>query len=107
MTPAGDCWMQGEMIQAKFGSLAVAARQMEVFSTAVLLATLSPPKPPRKPEWRALMEQLSTASCAAYREVCCAINAALHDAKAAGRCVVAFHTTLTRTCTRLPTQVLP
>jgi hypothetical protein len=59
---------QGEMIQAKFGSLGVAARQMEVFSTAVLLATLSPPKPPRKPEWRQLMERLSAASCEAYRE---------------------------------------
>ena len=35
------------MIQAKFGLAAVAERQLETFSTAVLLATESPPKPPR------------------------------------------------------------
>ncbi|BDA47382.1 probable phosphoenolpyruvate carboxylase [Coccomyxa sp. Obi] len=58
---------QGEMVQTKFGIPAVAGRQMEVLSTAVLLATLSPPKPPRKPEWRALMDQLSKISCEAYR----------------------------------------
>lgn len=39
--------MQGEMIQAKFGLVAVAERQLETYSTAVLLATESPPKPPR------------------------------------------------------------
>ena len=38
---------QGEMIQAKFGLVAVAERQLETYSTAVLLATESPPKPPR------------------------------------------------------------
>lgn len=41
--------MQGEMIQAKFGLVAVAERQLETYSTAVLLATESPPKPPRYP----------------------------------------------------------
>lgn len=35
------------MIQAKFGLVAVAERQLETYSTAVLLATESPPKPPR------------------------------------------------------------
>ena len=39
--------MQGEMIQAKFGLAAVAERQLETYSTAVLLATESPPTPPR------------------------------------------------------------
>ena len=34
------------MVQAKFGMPAVAGRQMEVFSTAVLLATHSPPAVP-------------------------------------------------------------
>ncbi|KAK9905656.1 hypothetical protein WJX75_003995 [Coccomyxa subellipsoidea] len=58
---------QGEMVQTKFGIPAVAGRQMEVLSTAVLLATLSPPKPPRKSEWRGLMDQLSKISCEAYR----------------------------------------
>ena len=41
--------LQGEMIQAKFGLAAVAERQLETYSTAVLLATESPPKPPRYP----------------------------------------------------------
>lgn len=36
------------MIQAKFGLAAVAERQLETYSTAVLLATESPPKPPRQ-----------------------------------------------------------
>lgn len=40
-------FLQGEMIQAKFGLVAVAERQLETYSTAVLLATESPPKPPR------------------------------------------------------------
>ncbi len=40
-------YVQGEMIQAKFGLAAVATRQLETYSTAVLLATESPPKPPR------------------------------------------------------------
>ena len=57
------------MVQTKFGIPAVAGRQMEVLSTAVLLATLSPPKPPRKAEWRTLMDQLSAISCEAYRSV--------------------------------------
>ena len=38
---------QGEMIQAKFGSSSVAERQLEIYSTAVLLATERPPKAPR------------------------------------------------------------
>lgn len=57
------------MVQTKFGIPAVAGRQMEVLSTAVLLATLSPPKPPRKAEWRTIMDQLSKISCEAYRSV--------------------------------------
>ena len=57
------------MVQAKFGMPAVAGRQMEVFSTAVLLATHSPPRSPRKPEWRAHMERMSAISCEAYRNV--------------------------------------
>jgi len=40
-------YVQGEMIQAKFGLAAVATRQLETYSTAVLLATESPPTPPR------------------------------------------------------------
>ena len=60
---------QGEMVQNKFGTPQVAQRQLEIFSTAVLLATELPPSSPRKEEWRALMDQLSETSCAAYRAV--------------------------------------
>ena len=47
MTEFAPDLLQGEMIQAKFGLAAVAERQLETYSTAVLLATESPPKPPR------------------------------------------------------------
>jgi len=56
-------------VQAKFGIPAVAEYTMELYTTAVLLATLRPPQPPRCEEWRTLMEQLSINSCKAYRSV--------------------------------------
>lgn len=65
----GDCLGQGEMVSAKFGIPAVAQRQMELYTTAVLLATVSPPKPPREEAWRGIMEQLSELSCKVYRSV--------------------------------------
>lgn len=37
--------------------------------TAVLLATLTPPQPPRSNEWKALMEGLSASAYASYREI--------------------------------------
>lgn len=58
---------QGEMVQAKFGLPQTAVRQLEIYTTAVLLATLRPPHPPRDPNWRHLMEQISNVSCAHYR----------------------------------------
>ncbi|KAK9074469.1 hypothetical protein SSX86_007067 [Deinandra increscens subsp. villosa] len=58
---------QGEMVQAKFGLPGIAVRQLEVYTTAVLLATLSPPKPPRVENWRNLMEEISKISCKSYR----------------------------------------
>jgi phosphoenolpyruvate carboxylase len=60
---------QGEMVQAKFGVPSVALRQLEVFSSAVLTATLQPPKPPKDNTWRTLMEEMSAVSCKAYRGV--------------------------------------
>jgi phosphoenolpyruvate carboxylase len=54
---------QGEMVQAKFGVPRVAAHQLELFSSAVLLATLRPPRPPRETGWRTMMDQLSALSC--------------------------------------------
>ncbi|XP_076914842.1 phosphoenolpyruvate carboxylase 4-like [Bidens hawaiensis] len=58
---------QGEMVQAKFGSPGMAVRQLEIYTTAVLLATLRPPKPPRDQNWRNLMEEISNLSCQSYR----------------------------------------
>nr|GLL43467.1 phosphoenolpyruvate carboxylase 4-like [Ipomoea trifida] len=58
---------QGEMVQAKFGLPQVAVRQLEIYTTAVLLATLRPPQPPREEKWRNLMEEMSNISCDSYR----------------------------------------
>ncbi|KAM0827357.1 hypothetical protein ACQ4PT_068251 [Festuca glaucescens] len=58
---------QGEMVQAKFGLPKTAVRQLEIYTTAVLLATLRPPHPPRDPHWRHVMEEISRVSCAHYR----------------------------------------
>nr|GEW02323.1 phosphoenolpyruvate carboxylase 4 [Tanacetum cinerariifolium] len=58
---------QGEMVQAKFGLPGTAVRQCEIYTTAVLLATLCPPKPPRDENWRHLMDEISNLSCQSYR----------------------------------------
>ncbi|KAL2559067.1 Phosphoenolpyruvate carboxylase 4 [Forsythia ovata] len=58
---------QGEMVQAKFGLPQMAVRQLEIYTTAVLLATLRPPLPPRELKWRNLMEDMSKISCNTYR----------------------------------------
>lgn len=58
---------QGEMVQAKFGLPQTAVRQLEIYTTAVLLATLQPPLPPQELKWRNLMEEISKISCEMYR----------------------------------------
>ncbi|KAJ9163408.1 hypothetical protein P3X46_023078 [Hevea brasiliensis] len=58
---------QGEMVQAKFGLPHTAVRQLEIYTTAVLLATLRPPLPPREEKWRNVMEEISKISCQNYR----------------------------------------
>lgn len=58
---------QGEMVQAKFGLPQIAVRQLEIYTTAVLLATLHPPDPPRSASWRNVMEDISEISCRQYR----------------------------------------
>lgn len=60
---------QGEMVQAKFGLPQIAVRQLEIYTTAVLLATMRPPHPPREEKWRNLMEEISKISCQSYRSV--------------------------------------
>lgn len=59
---------QGEMIQAKFGMPGIALRTLELYTTATLQATLTPPASP-EPQWRELMQELADASCDAYRAV--------------------------------------
>lgn len=58
---------QGEMVEAKFGMPQTAVRQLDIYTTAVLLATLRPPLPPREEKWRNLMEEISKISCQNYR----------------------------------------
>lgn len=58
---------QGEMVQAKFGLPQTAVRQLEIYTTAVLLATMRPPLPPREEKWRHVMEEISNTSCHHYR----------------------------------------
>ena len=60
--------VQGEMIQAEFGLAGIALRTLEVYTTATLDATITPPAPPRA-EWRELMTSMADASARAYRAV--------------------------------------
>ncbi len=59
---------QGEMIRFKFGLSKLAQRSLALYASAVLEGVLLPPPVP-KAEWRALMAQLATTSCEAYRAV--------------------------------------
>ncbi|MEE8117597.1 MAG: phosphoenolpyruvate carboxylase, partial [Gemmatimonadales bacterium] len=57
---------QGEMIDAKFGLPGIALRTLELYTTAVLEATLLPGSPPKR-EWRERMQQLADRSREAFR----------------------------------------
>lgn len=57
---------QGEMIRFKFGLPDLAERALEVYTSAVLEATLAPPPAPQK-HWRELMDQLATQAVTSYR----------------------------------------
>ncbi|MCC5857236.1 MAG: phosphoenolpyruvate carboxylase [Ectothiorhodospiraceae bacterium] len=57
---------QGEVIQAKFGLPGIALRNLELYITAVLEATLQPPPDP-DPAWRELMDELSAIAMGQYR----------------------------------------
>jgi phosphoenolpyruvate carboxylase len=59
---------QGEMIQWKFGTPDIAVRSLELYSTATLEATLTPPAAP-SPAFRTRMDALAARAMAAYREV--------------------------------------
>jgi phosphoenolpyruvate carboxylase len=59
---------QGEMIWAKFGFPATAERTLEIYTSATLRATLTPPAAPT-PAWRQRMEALAEASRRAYQAI--------------------------------------
>ncbi len=59
---------QGEMIQWKFGTPDIAVRSLEIYSTATLSATLTPPAEPSE-AFRRRMDALAERSMKAYREV--------------------------------------
>lgn len=57
---------QGEMIRFKFGLPALAERALEVYTSAVLEATLMPPPAP-KDDWRLLMDKIADDAVESYR----------------------------------------
>jgi phosphoenolpyruvate carboxylase len=59
---------QGEVIRFKFGIPEIAERNLELYTGAVLAATLSPLPAPR-PAWRELMAELAETGFAEYRAV--------------------------------------
>jgi phosphoenolpyruvate carboxylase len=59
---------QGEMLQALFGLSEIAARTLDVYTTATLEAWLLPPAPPR-PDWRELVGRLRDTASATYRGI--------------------------------------
>ncbi|RTE65842.1 phosphoenolpyruvate carboxylase [Amphritea opalescens] len=59
---------QGEMIRFKFGIPDIAVRNLELYTSATLEATLAPAPGP-KPEWRQLMNEMAQTGLTAYRQV--------------------------------------
>lgn len=59
---------QGEMIQAQFGLPEIAARTLELYTTATLGATLEILAPP-EPRWRPVMDRLADIARSVYRQV--------------------------------------
>ncbi len=59
---------QGEMIRFKFGNTQVAQRSLQVYMSAVLMASEFPPPKP-KPVWRQNMEDLSKCALQSYRGI--------------------------------------
>ncbi|MFP4647626.1 MAG: phosphoenolpyruvate carboxylase [Halorhodospira sp.] len=59
---------QGEVMQAKFGLPGIALRNLELYTTSVLEATVHPPEPPPQ-RWREIMDRLSDRAMASYRSV--------------------------------------
>lgn len=60
--------IQGEVIEQQFGEKELCFRTLDLYTSAVLEASLNPTTPP-KPEWRQAMDRMSELSCEAYRDV--------------------------------------
>lgn len=58
---------QGEMIRFKFGIMGIALRNLELYASATLEATLLPPPQP-KATWQQLMDNMTETSVAVYRQ---------------------------------------
>lgn len=63
---------QGEVIEQQFGEKELCFRTLDLYTSAVLEASLNPTTPP-KPEWRQAMDRMSevTASASAYSTLPC------------------------------------
>lgn len=59
---------QGEMIRFKFGVPEIAVRNLELYTSATLEASLAPAPEP-KPEWRDLMDNLAGSGLQSYRSI--------------------------------------
>ena len=59
---------QGEMIRFKFGLPRLAEQSLTLYTTAVVEATLAPPRAP-EPEWREAMDWLTERSLKSYRAI--------------------------------------
>ncbi len=59
---------QGEMIRFKFGIPALAQRNLELYTSATLEATLLPQAKPKQ-AWRELLDKLSGSAVTGYREI--------------------------------------
>ena len=57
---------QGETIRMKFGTTKVAQKSLALYADAILEALVMPPPQP-KPQWRQLMDKLSSSACGHYR----------------------------------------
>lgn len=60
--------IQGEIITHQFGETEVCYRTLDLYTSAVLEATLGTFEKPKE-EWQELMAQMSRVSCEAYRSV--------------------------------------
>lgn len=60
--------VQGEVVEQQFGEKEIAFRTMDLYTGAVLEATLAPTTQPKQ-LWRETMEKMSGVSCDAYRAV--------------------------------------